>query len=264
MQTVGEALRAERERKGLTIKDVEAATSVRALYLTAIEEGNYKIVPAEVYLKGFIRSYANFLGLNPQEMIDLYRQEQNPAPVVSPAAAAQPARQEPPRRRASASSAAKTESSESTSSSAAGKWIVILAILAIAVGAGWWYMGGQSPSSPPPNAPQPRQVTPNPAMNQPPVAQSPVPSQPAQKKPVTVSAKYVGESWTLVTADGKEVYEGIPKINETLNWQADRAITVKVGNAAGVELTYNGQAVGKLGSQGEVVIRTFSANTKQQ
>ncbi len=74
MQTVGEFLRAERLKKALSIKDVESAISIRALYLNAIEEGDYDIVPGEVYLKGFIRNYATFLELDPQKAIELYSQ----------------------------------------------------------------------------------------------------------------------------------------------------------------------------------------------
>ena len=58
---VGDILRSEREKQGLTIKDIENETSIRALYIDAIEKGNQKALPSEVYVKGFIRNYAEFL-----------------------------------------------------------------------------------------------------------------------------------------------------------------------------------------------------------
>ena len=61
---VGDILRSEREKQGLTIKDIENETSIRALYIDAIEKGNQKALPSEVYVKGFIRNYAEFLRLD--------------------------------------------------------------------------------------------------------------------------------------------------------------------------------------------------------
>ena len=61
---IGDLLRAERERQNLSFKDVERGTSIRSLYIEAIEKGEYKTLPGEVYTKGFIRNYANFLKLD--------------------------------------------------------------------------------------------------------------------------------------------------------------------------------------------------------
>ena len=61
---LGDILRKERERQNLTVKDVERDTSIRGLYISAIENGEYDLLPGEVYLKGFIRSYAEYLKLD--------------------------------------------------------------------------------------------------------------------------------------------------------------------------------------------------------
>ena len=61
---LGDILRREREKQNLTVKDVEQETSIRALYIEAIENGDYKSLPGEVYAKGFIRNYAGFLKLD--------------------------------------------------------------------------------------------------------------------------------------------------------------------------------------------------------
>ncbi|HWQ61030.1 MAG TPA: DUF4115 domain-containing protein, partial [Negativicutes bacterium] len=57
------------------------------------------------------------------------------------------------------------------------------------------------------------------------------------------------------------VYEGIPRVGDNLSWNANQSMTVRLGNAAGVELTYNGQPQGRLGGDGDVISKTFSANT---
>ncbi len=243
MQTVGEFLRAERLKKGLSIKDVESAISIRALYLNAIEEGNYGIVPGEVYLKGFIRNYATFLGLDPQEAMEIYRQSKGPVTEDVPP----PSQQEEPI----------TNPSKSGSML---KWLSVAVVAAgIVAGIAWWSSGSQKPAQvPPPSAVQQQpeqptqQTTPKPA----PSVQSAVPAKPATK--VTVTAKYNSQCWTQITADGKEIYEGIPKSGESLTWEATNKLTAKFGNAGAVELVYNGNSVGKIGGNGEVAVKTFT------
>ena len=61
---IGDTLRAEREKQNLTVHDVEKGTSIRALYIESIEAGDYSKLPGEVYTKGFIRNYANFLKMD--------------------------------------------------------------------------------------------------------------------------------------------------------------------------------------------------------
>ncbi len=82
---------------------------------------------------------------------------------------------------------------------------------------------------------------------------------PAGSRPVVLVARYSDRCWTSVIADGKTLYEGIPRIGETFTWEADRQIVVNFGNAAAVDLTFNGQSVGKIGERGDVVVRTFAA-----
>lgn len=74
MVTIGEVLRKERQRQGLTLKDVETGTNIRQVYLQAIEDGQFKLVPGEVYLKGFIRNYGNFLGIEGSELVKRYKE----------------------------------------------------------------------------------------------------------------------------------------------------------------------------------------------
>ncbi|CQR74675.1 cytoskeletal protein RodZ [Sporomusa ovata DSM 2662] len=237
MQTVGEFLRAERLKKALSIKDVESAINIRALYLNAIEEGDYDIVPGEVYLKGFIRNYATFLGLDPHTAIDLYSQnkeqtneniiaekQQEVIPVAST-----------PRR---------------GSGGGLKKMLTVVAATAgvlIVAGLIWWPSESQQPAPVPPPV-----VTPQPA----PAVQPGTPVTPAGK--VIVTAKYSAPCWTQIIADGKEIYEGTPKIGESITWEAANKLSVKFGNAGVVDVVYNGSPVGKIGGNGEVVVKTFT------
>ena len=75
MSSVGEILKNTREAKGITIEQVAEATSIRVLYLEAIENEQFNLVPGEVYLKGFIRNYANYIGLNGPAMVEKYKEQ---------------------------------------------------------------------------------------------------------------------------------------------------------------------------------------------
>ena len=64
VKKLGESFRVKREEMNLTLKEVENATSIRMMYLQAIEEGRVQQFLSNVYALGFIRQYGSFLGFN--------------------------------------------------------------------------------------------------------------------------------------------------------------------------------------------------------
>src|SRR5215212_3703835 len=70
-----ERLYAARERKGVDLYRAERDTKIRARYLAALERGEYKELPGDVYTTGFLRNYANYLGLDPEEVVGQWRAE---------------------------------------------------------------------------------------------------------------------------------------------------------------------------------------------
>jgi cytoskeleton protein RodZ len=72
-QTLGEKLRQAREDKGLSLGDVAEQTRISSLYLEAIENDDYKILPGGIFNKGFVKSYAKFVGINEQEALMDYQ-----------------------------------------------------------------------------------------------------------------------------------------------------------------------------------------------
>jgi cytoskeletal protein RodZ len=85
-RTLGQTLRAAREGKRWDIARAERDTRIRARYLAALEAGDYRDLPSPVYTRGFVRNYAQYLGLDPEWCVDLYRLETEPAgaPRVKP------------------------------------------------------------------------------------------------------------------------------------------------------------------------------------
>lgn len=76
---VGYSLRVVRERKKLALEDVSARLRIRRQHLAAIEAGNFAELPGPVYITGFLRSYAEFLGLDPSQVISNFQAESDMA-----------------------------------------------------------------------------------------------------------------------------------------------------------------------------------------
>jgi hypothetical protein len=72
MFDLGSSLRDARIRQGLDYPQVELATKIRAKYIRALEDEAFEILPSETYVKGFLRSYAEYLGLDGQLYVDEY------------------------------------------------------------------------------------------------------------------------------------------------------------------------------------------------
>ncbi|HEY5660837.1 MAG TPA: helix-turn-helix domain-containing protein [Gaiellaceae bacterium] len=72
MFEIGNSLREARLRQHLDFPEIELATKIRAKYLRALEDEQFEILPAQTYVKGFLRSYAEYLGLDGQLYVDEY------------------------------------------------------------------------------------------------------------------------------------------------------------------------------------------------
>jgi len=80
MPSLGEQLRAQRERKTITLEQAAADTRIREKFLKALEEGDYPSLPGAVYTRGFLRNYSDYLDLETDELVVLYQQERGGAP----------------------------------------------------------------------------------------------------------------------------------------------------------------------------------------
>lgn len=73
MNEIGETLRERRMALKVDIQEVEEATKIRAKYLRALENGEYGLLPGSAYVKSFLRTYADYLGLDSRDLVDRYR-----------------------------------------------------------------------------------------------------------------------------------------------------------------------------------------------
>lgn len=90
MARLGETLRAQRERKGISLEQAADDTRIREKFLAALESGDYQSLPGAIYTKGLLRNYADYLDVDSNELVALFQVERGPAE--------QPARQFEPMR----------------------------------------------------------------------------------------------------------------------------------------------------------------------
>ncbi|NEU29307.1 helix-turn-helix domain-containing protein [bacterium LRH843] len=135
MSELGQFLKEEREKKQLSLDDLQHTTKIQKRYLLAIEEGRYETLPGLFYARAFIKTYAEAIGLDPEPLFDQYRDElPNPAreAIVLPARSERTKKVVPPKKRTKGSSILPA---------------VITIIVIIAVAVSIWFilqsMGGQ-------------------------------------------------------------------------------------------------------------------------
>src|ERR1700726_2981092 len=90
VSALGEEFRGAREARGLSLSDVAERLHIRSVYLAAIEDEDWHVIGAPVYVRGFLRTYARFLGLDPEACVARFAAS---VPTGSPAAPPRPAAQ---------------------------------------------------------------------------------------------------------------------------------------------------------------------------
>lgn len=100
MESLGEILRAAREAKGATESEAAEATKMKVQQIDALENDDYGQIAAPIYVKGFLKLYAEYLGLDPDQVIDHYKATNAPlSPNELVGNKQQPRREMPPRKK---------------------------------------------------------------------------------------------------------------------------------------------------------------------
>ncbi len=73
MASIGEELRRERQRRGLTLEQIEDVLHIKVAYLHALEHDEFSRIPGSVYTKGFIKNYSELLGLDSRRLVDTFK-----------------------------------------------------------------------------------------------------------------------------------------------------------------------------------------------
>ena len=232
----GAMLREARERSGRTLADCATTLRARTGQIEALERGDLGHFGGDIYARGFLRSYARLLDVDPERVLELHGQD--PAfsgPVLPP--------REPLRIRR-----------------APPGWLVGLVGLAVFVGVVVAVLGvggsrvpsAVAPADPALDAPSidvvPPTVEPAPA---------PPPPEPASEPagpPVDVVLTFEAASWLEVLVDGVAVEPGVlVAAGETLRFGGQELVSLRFGNAGGVRVELNGEELGTAGRPGEVL-----------
>jgi len=222
---VGPALKQAREHRGLTIDEASRDTRIRTEFLHALEEENFDMLLGDVYVRGCLRSYSSYLGLDANEVVSTYADRLRVGPAPAPAA---PARLEPALR-----SGRKRDNHRLAFMVAA-----TLLVLAAAFG-----ILSKSRSAP---APALLPSTP------PPVA--------AMDTQITVALTAVREVQATVTSDGIQTTVTLHP-GEGRSFFATRSLTVQLSSGGVVDVVVNGKTEGRPGKAGQQWKRTFEFET---
>lgn len=275
MATVGEILRRERERQGLSLALIANETRIRLQYLEFLEKDSFQDLPGKFFARSFTNQYADRLGINnPELQAALQRQVEPPDLNLTLGQPTQPAAKlvawsddkfsvEPlPEGTASALSARKLTAS-----------LVGLFAVMIACGSVFWLWqrsqlsttSAQSAAPPPvPVASPVVQPSQQPAPSLTPAGgtgQSPDNTQvastgPAATAPITgkINLEVVAKEtvWVRITVDGQVKVQRALQPGESSVAFADANARILLGNAGGAEIRFNGRSIGQVGPRGQV------------
>lgn len=249
-KSVGTILKEARLAKGLSIADAEQATSVRARYLEAVENDEYEKTPGEVFLKGIIRNYGNYLGLDGLELVKLYKANHQGVAAENINSAGI---REVEKVRLNIQLKEKRDIGSDT-----GRFEMpqlpmkqIAAGLAVVVLLGIGYVAVPKVIDYFKNMPQAEQKQEEVQAN---ASTAVKPPSVLDKVQVEMEAK--DSCWTEVTADGKEVFVGMLNAKDKRTFEAKDKIVVKYGNIGAMKLVVNGQPVDLKGEHG-VAVKTY-------
>lgn len=221
----GEWLRRQREMREISLRDIADRTKISLRYLEAMEADRFDLLPAPIFAKGFLREYARYVGLSPDEVVNHYLAVHQPEELDQPGDATLMAMERERKRR------------KKGRSWTWGLFLLLAGALLLALVALFSWLADRRESRPeaaPPQvaAPQP---TPQPAVAPPPPVQPEVP-----RAPLQVTLDFSADCWVRVTVDGKPVLEEQRVQGESLQFEGQQSIAVKLGNAAAGDIQVNG------------------------
>jgi cytoskeleton protein RodZ len=242
MASVGAVLRNEREQQGRAIEQIAEELCLMPSYLRAIEADDLKNLPGAFFYKSFVRQYATLLGLNPDSLQTGIQVLTAMAEPETPIYAA-PIRVPDP----IAEAANRLDLSGRS-------WAVPVAALMVALlGGGGFYAWWRQPAAPVPAptvavAP----ATPTPTVN----VTATTGADGVRRLELNLSASE--ETWLSISSGGKQIFSGVLQPAETKTVSGLEMARLKVGNAGGLNVQWNGKEIGPIGGKGQVRVVVFT------
>jgi len=280
-----EELKRTRESKGLRLEDIARRYRIRLSFLESIESGSFEDLPEPVYTKTFIKTYAGALGVDAGPILAQYvkhiEKTLPPAPPEEQAAT-----------EAKGPDAGKAALAWFGMLGSRVGWTFLALAVVIALGIYAFQdrpekpvpaktavreearlpekpaevkppeepsaQPAQQPEAATPQAPQQQAAAPEPKKPEvPPPAEkkepAPAPAPPAAGGTLSLTIEATEAAWVQVKADRTPAIQRLLQAGERVSAEAKEKITVDLGNAGGVQITFQGQSLGSPGKRGEVV-----------
>jgi transcriptional regulator with XRE-family HTH domain len=259
---IGLVLERARKDRGLSLEEAERATKIRKRYLIGLEQDDHTVLPDAVYARGFLKTYANFLGLDGDGLSQDLRTRKKPRrerrlsyaapssdfdrPIISPGGVP---------------GAEKRQVSKSTLVT----FVIAALVIAALVGA-LYFVGLNVRPSAAEDAPQAERLA---APMEPAAGDGEAGEEPggsntgddpgdAPSGALTVGVEVEGgPAWIRVRSDSETVFEQVAPPGFSRTFEASRVVGIRAGDAGAVRVEVNGQDVGPLGDPGQVLERDY-------
>lgn len=231
---IGTSLRQKREERGLSIEDISTNTQLQPKLIKAIEEGNIEILPESIYVRGMVKRYGNYLGLDGQSISQRVPAWEPEVPDFVPSV---------------------TRTTSLTVAPRVKPFYVYLGYIMLIVGGG----AGISHLINDAIKPEPSLILPSSKINSP-NPSNPVTLIPAATQPQGVEIGIVVKTsaWAQIGIDGATKFTGNLQSGTTMNWMGAKQVTISTNNGGALLLSQNRQApqpIGKLGEKQQVTIK---------
>ena len=257
-------LRRQREAREVGLREIAERTKISLRYLEALEENRFALLPAPVFARGFLREYARYVGLNPDEVVNHFLAAQGLEGKEGAAGAEGPV-----------SSGPSLSMPRSSSSGGWKRWLFLglatTALLGVVALAAWLADQRRQHPVAPPSAPVPAPAQPQGALPANPAAvpaPQPAPVEPAPAVParaLRLTLDFTADCWIDAVMDGGARHVSEKRVQgETVQVDADRTIELTLGSSGAVDARLNGLPYALPRRQGEVVRRTIDLDTLRQ
>lgn len=222
----GSWLRQQREIRGVSLREIADVSKISIRYLEALEASRFSVLPAPVFAKGFLRQYASFVGLDPDEAVNYYivaQQETAPEEEIIPASA-------------------------KLRSSAHWAYGLFLTAFLVALFGVVWFLSFFAERQASQRQERPPMAVP---------VFSPPPAQPlrveSSRAPLVVTLEFIQDCWVEASVDGEHRVSELRVQGESLQLDAEEIVTLTLGNWKGVRIEANGSDFAIPPSRGNVV-----------